>query len=250
VFQSLVPSAKRPLFQNAAELVKGGAVTIYAEPLCSLTGPIERGSLTLLFGDPVCNAIAQSLCLAAQRPYIEGGLESKSLVIDAGNAVDPYMLAKLATDAGIDPKVFLRGVKLSRAFNCYQLAELVVEELPRAANETHAGLVALLDPSACFTESEVKPAGTEALVSAILRSLLGVARKNGVVAVVSCPSTDSVLTRFLDQARVAVCFERMESRQEIRATLARHPYAIRKSMTLPLHHDGPSARISRRHGGR
>ncbi|MGH9787732.1 MAG: hypothetical protein ACRD4U_03390 [Candidatus Acidiferrales bacterium] len=54
------------------------------------------------------------------------------LFLDAANCFDPFKVAKFARRCGREPKEFLARVRVSRAFTCFQMAELV-ERVPEAA---------------------------------------------------------------------------------------------------------------------
>ena len=48
------------------------------------------------------------------------------LYVDAANAFDPYLLSRLARDAGRPPKAILQRLHLSRAFTCHQLEAILM----------------------------------------------------------------------------------------------------------------------------
>ncbi|TFH37312.1 MAG: hypothetical protein E4G99_02840 [Anaerolineales bacterium] len=57
-------------------------------------------------------------------------------VFDGGNRFDGYFIARLARRLNSDPHTTLERIRLSRAFTCFQLAELI-ENTPGAGGNAH-----------------------------------------------------------------------------------------------------------------
>jgi hypothetical protein len=51
--------------------------------------------------------------------------EKKILYLDGANQISPLLIARFARERGIDPSVFNCLVRVSRAFTCFQLTELI-----------------------------------------------------------------------------------------------------------------------------
>ena len=77
------------------------------------------------------------------------------LYVDGANAFDPYVLSRLARDAGQSPKAILQRLHLSRAFTCHQLETLIVERLPSAVVRYRPGLVVVSGWSHLFHDENV-----------------------------------------------------------------------------------------------
>jgi hypothetical protein len=77
------------------------------------------------------------------------------LYVDAANAFDPYLLSRLARDAGRPPKAILQRLHLSRAFTCHQLEALLAERLPSAIARYRPGLVVVSGWSRLFHDENV-----------------------------------------------------------------------------------------------
>jgi hypothetical protein len=56
---------------------------------------------------------------------------SKIIAIDAGNCTDVYQLVDFARQYGLEIKKVLQSIIVSRVFTIYQLAHLIVFELPK-----------------------------------------------------------------------------------------------------------------------
>jgi hypothetical protein len=77
------------------------------------------------------------------------------LYVDGANAFDPYILSRLAKDAGQSPKAILQRLHLSRAFTCHQLETLIAERLPSAIARYRPGLVVVSGWSHLFHDENV-----------------------------------------------------------------------------------------------
>ena len=80
------------------------------------------------------------LCVHSLLPRRYGGIVDqtlKILVIDAGNRTDIYQLVDFARQYGLEIKKVLQSIVVSRVFTIYQLAHLIIYELPKSSNNFH-----------------------------------------------------------------------------------------------------------------
>ena len=78
------------------------------------------------------------LCVHSMLPRRYGGIGSdysKSIAIDAGNCTNVYQLVDFARQYGLEVKKVLQNIVVSRAFTIYQLADLIIHELPKIIQE-------------------------------------------------------------------------------------------------------------------
>jgi len=226
----LLPPPSVENFQNAAELL---GESLWTEPLASITGPLQRGQAAFLYGERYCNLLAQKLCFVSQLPASQGGLASKSVVIDAGNCFDIYFVTKLAQRFGIDTKRALDRIMISRVFNCHQLLRLITRDVYDALKESGAGVIAVLDPAESFKASDVGKAAERKLIDALAGELSDIAFRTNSVVVISSSATgdESALNRrMLRSASVAVRFK--DGTAGVRATLVKHPFTLRKEILI------------------
>ena len=116
-----LPLHPRPKFQTASRL-----------RLDALT--IDIGERVSLIGK--CSAIVDRLCITALLPERHGGFGSPHvIIIDTGNSSDIYSCVNVAREVGLDIRDILRRIVVSRPFTIYQLANLVVNELPEVVKK-------------------------------------------------------------------------------------------------------------------
>jgi hypothetical protein len=87
--------------------------------------------------------------------YVMGcfSLQGKSVVlIDATQAFDPYLVARMGRWQGVSPRRLLERIQLSRTFTCHQLVTLLCETLP---GERVDGPLVVLGPCSLFYDDQV-----------------------------------------------------------------------------------------------
>ncbi len=91
----------------------------------ALLEAVQQPRLTLLWGGQTpTRALLAGLTVVAARGQ-------PLRVFDGGNRFDGYFVARLARRLRPDPQAVLENIRLSRAFTCFQLAELI-ENAPAA----------------------------------------------------------------------------------------------------------------------
>jgi len=96
-------------------------------------------------------------------------------VVDGDNSFRSYAVSRAARAIGIDPPRALARVKLSRAFTCYQLAELVTTKLSRLTNADRAAIVCL-GLLGTFYDEDVPLPEAQRLLQRVITSLKSLAQ--------------------------------------------------------------------------
>jgi DNA-directed RNA polymerase subunit RPC12/RpoP len=131
-------------FQIAYQKVESNAIRLAfdLEKLDSLLNLGAHGSLCII-GEPMyTQLLIDRLCVHTMLPKRHGGVGegySKIIAIDAGNCSDVYQIVNFARQYGLDVKRVLQNILVSRVFTIYQLAHLVINELPRLIQQHSAG---------------------------------------------------------------------------------------------------------------
>ena len=82
-----------------------------------------------------------------------GGLNSPNVItIDGGKCTDTYQCVSFARQYGLDIKNVLQRIIVSRPFTIYQLAHLVINELPNIVQKFNTKLVVISDLLKMFVE--------------------------------------------------------------------------------------------------
>src|SRR6266446_3436828 len=80
---------------------------------------LPNRALTLYYGCPEMPRLSHYFL---PRVFLE---EKRILYLDGANQISPLLIARFARERGLDPSAFNCLVRVSRAFTCFQLTELI-----------------------------------------------------------------------------------------------------------------------------
>jgi hypothetical protein len=188
---------------------------------------VYTAQFTVLYGDRACKNVAERLCVRSQLPLEKGGLDAPSVFIDGGNSFDLYQISNYAFKLQLDRDKILRRIKVSRAFTCYQLVNLIVEKLPKLLRqEEEIRLVVVGNLLDMFLDPEIEVNEARQIINFLSTFLARFVRENDVALVVTCPlgkAGDGLLRQFLtSRAQVVLKAERLSGR-EVKFVLEKHP---------------------------
>jgi hypothetical protein len=193
--------------------------------LDEICGGVRKNQFTFLYGGKVCQAIAERLCVRSQLPVGDGGFGAASVFIDGGNTFDVYHVSEYATMLYLDRDKVLREIKISRAFTCYQLVNLIVDRLPMLLREQNVGLVVISNVLDLFLDSEIDLNEIKHTVNFLSGCLVQFAREKKIALVVTCPTqingSDVRFRQFLT-SRAQVVLKAEQRAREVRFTLEKH----------------------------
>jgi hypothetical protein len=104
------------------------------EKIDSILNLNAYGSLCIIGEQKYTQLLINRLCVHSMLPRRHGGIElnnSKIIAIDAGNCTDVYQVVDFARQYGLEVKKVLQSIVVSRVFTIYQLAHLIIFELPK-----------------------------------------------------------------------------------------------------------------------
>jgi hypothetical protein len=142
-----------------------------------LLAAVRRPQLSLLWGirAPTQTVLALFTVLA-----VHG---SQPRLFDGGNRFDGYFVARLARRLTPRPYAVLDTIRLSRAFTCFQLAELI--EVAPASSEP----LFVLDLLNTFYDESVPLRDSERLLGQVIADLKRLARSGPVMVAASEPKS-------------------------------------------------------------
>jgi hypothetical protein len=135
--------------------------------------------LSLFWGSntPTRALLACLTVLAAEGHHVQ--------VFDGGNRFDGYFIARLARRLSSDPHAVLERIRLSRAFTCFQLAQLIesAPALPAEPGSAEGGrsVLFVLDLLSSFYDESVPLRDVERLLSTTVTHLKRLAAAGPVV---------------------------------------------------------------------
>src|ERR1700683_1366947 len=108
----------------------------------------ERG-LTVYYGCPEISRLSHYFL---PRILLE---EKRVLYLDGANQISPLLIARFARERGLDPSAFNKLVRVSRAFTCFQLKELILR-VPKFLKNFSASVLFVSALPDLFFDEDVK----------------------------------------------------------------------------------------------
>lgn len=103
------------------------------------------------------------------------------LYLDGANAFDPYIPARMAREAGLDPRAVLERLFVSRAFTCHQFETMVADRLEGSLRRYRPGLVVISGWGHLFHDENVPPKEAMRLLESTARAVRRLAERGAPV---------------------------------------------------------------------
>ena len=144
---------------------------------------LATGQFVVFQGHLPSTYLTELLCVRAQLNH-PIGLNSDVIFIDGGNRFDVYAISNYAIEYGIEPKLVLSRIHISRAFTYFQLASLLTEKLSSALTRYSSRFAIVSDITELFQDPEIKDKqDTHRVFQRVLRSLSAVAENTGSLVI-------------------------------------------------------------------
>ena len=188
---------------------------------------LATGQFVVFQGLSTAASLTELLCVRAQLDH-PIGLNSDAIFIDGGNSFDVYATSNYAIEYGIEPKLALSRMHISRAFTYFQLASLLTEKLSSAFTCYSSRFAIVSDMTELFQDPEIKDKQEAYRVfQRVVRSLSAVAEITGslVIATSFRQNIRSFDTALMRTAHTTILTER-------HGTFTR--FALIRHRSLPL----------------
>jgi hypothetical protein len=110
--------------------------------------------------------------------------EKRILYLDGANQISPLLIARFARERALEPSAFNRLIRVSRAFTCFQLTELI-RRVPRFLETFDASVLIVTALPDLFFDEDVRDREARASFEHALEGLRGIAPLPISVAVFS-----------------------------------------------------------------
>jgi hypothetical protein len=152
----------------------------------------EPGDFIVFHGD-AASFMCFALSVRAQLSFEQGGLDSSTVFVDGGNTFNPYSVAEIARGYGLDSRMVLEKIHVSRAFTAYQLSSLILGELDSAMKKSKTKLLIVSDATSLFLDRDVPKVEAEDLFVKVCVKLSEIAgKKQTIVATSYFPEKHSI----------------------------------------------------------
>ena len=160
------------------------SITLTTEDCVGIIGEARYANTILI------RLCVRALILKSQSELLE--FAKKVIFIDAGgknNSSDSfYRCVNFARQYGLDKKKVLQSIVVSRAFTIYQLADLIIYELPKVIQQLEAKVILISDLLNMFVcDPQIKIEEGERMIKEIINSLRKISSTatNNILIVVS-----------------------------------------------------------------
>jgi hypothetical protein len=110
--------------------------------------------------------------------------KKRILYLDGANQISPLLIARFARERGLDPSAFNRLIRVSRAFTCFQLTELI-RRVPKFLERFRASILIITALPDLFFDEDVRDREANASFEHALEGLREIAPLPISVAVFS-----------------------------------------------------------------
>jgi hypothetical protein len=139
---------------------------------------LPRRALTLYYGCPEMPRLSHYFL---PRVLVE---EKRILYLDGANQTSPLLIARFARERGLEPSAFNRLIRVSRAFTCFQLTELI-RRVPKFLERFDANVLIVTALPDLFFDEDVRDREASASFEHALEGLRAIAPLPISVAVFS-----------------------------------------------------------------
>ena len=105
----------------------------------------------------------------------QGGFNSSKVIfVDAGNTSDIYQCVNFARQYGLNIKKVLQSIVVSRSFTIYQLANMIINELPKVIEQFAETRVIIICEllSMFINEPQIQIKEAESLIRQIANAII------------------------------------------------------------------------------
>jgi energy-converting hydrogenase Eha subunit E len=142
----------------------------------------------------------------------QGGFNSSKVIfVDAGNTSDIYQCVNFARQYGLNIKKVLQSIVVSRSFTIYQLANMIINELPKVIEQFSGAKVIIIGEllSMFVNDPQVQIKEAELLIRQIINAIIKLCTYNNILCVISFCSNNNITRTYarLILQRIDKCIE-------------------------------------------
>lgn len=182
------PLLSLPKFQTADEFTR---LTLGIEKMDSIISFTAGETVSVLGDTKYSHILLTRLCVRALTPIRHGGCGSSNvIIIDAGNSSDIYQYVNFARQYGLDINKILQSIIVSRPFTIYQLAQLIIYQLPTIIQKSSDNVKMLIVPdllSMFLKDPQVKDKEANVILKQIVSSIRKISLNSNILSLVSLP---------------------------------------------------------------
>jgi hypothetical protein len=146
---------------------------------------LNVGDFAVLYGSQNVTFLMSQLCVRAHLPKEQGGLESKTVFIDAGHSSSLSNILQVAGLQQLEPQNVLEHIQHFRAYTAYRLHSLIIDQLEQIVETSGAKLVVIADVMCPFLTENVDDQEARTAYNQLVNYLSNFAKKHGIIIIVT-----------------------------------------------------------------
>jgi hypothetical protein len=160
----------------------------------------HAGDFAVLYGSQNVVYLMSQLCIQAHLPKEQGGLESKTVFIDASNSSLLPNILRVAELQQLAPKNVLEQIQTFRAYTAYRLHTLIIDQLEQIIKTSDAKLVIISDLMCPLLTDAVDEHEAKAAYNQLVNYLSNFAKKHAIIIVITnLPHENTQRSRLLQE---------------------------------------------------
>ena len=146
-------------------------------------GGFKAGNLTYVSGaSRFVSRLTYQLCVTTYQMF-----KGASIFIDGGTTLNPYQIARVASEYQLRPQIVLSQVHISRAFTLYQLIAIITDHLEPMIQKKHPQTLIINAFPALFQDDDVRAHESITLLKKTLATLKDLTNTYQLVTLLSAP---------------------------------------------------------------
>jgi len=188
---------------------------------------LKEGDFALLYGSQTVTSLLSQLCTRAHLPTEHGGIESKTIFIDAAKNSTIHNIAQTAELQHLDTQKIHEQTQPFRAYTAYRLHSLIIEQLEQIIKITNAKLVTISDIMQPFLTESIDDQEAKMAYTQIMNHLSNFAKKHNIIIVATnLPHEDNQRNSTLQDitaAKATVILRHTKTTYTSEIELEKHP---------------------------
>ncbi|MCL1965789.1 MAG: hypothetical protein FWF66_06630 [Candidatus Bathyarchaeota archaeon] len=144
---------------------------------------LKEGDFTILYGSQTVTSLLSQLCIRAHLQTEQGGLNSKTVFIDAAKSSTLPNILQTAELQQLEPQEIREQIQHYRAYTAYRLHSLIIEQLEQIIKTTDIKLVAISDIMYQFLTENIDDSEARMAYTQIMNHLSNFAKKHNIIIV-------------------------------------------------------------------
>ncbi|MDR2707410.1 MAG: hypothetical protein LBB87_01510 [Nitrososphaerota archaeon] len=148
----------------------------------ALLPALKEGDFAILYGSQTVTSLLSQLCIRAHLSTEQGGVNSKTIFIDATKNSTLSNISQTA-ELQLDSQEIPKQIQSFRVYTAYKLHSLIIDQLEQIMETTNVKLVAISDIMYPFLTENIDDSEARMAYTQIMNHLSNFAKKHNIIIV-------------------------------------------------------------------